>query len=91
MFYSVDFLLFPIIFLICTLQKILVEFELSGGLLNTLLGRKNSLDDLFYLDEDLYRGLMKLKHFANEGGDVESLDLYFTVRIIFCSFFALYP
>jgi hypothetical protein len=37
------------------------------------------VDDLYYLDEQLYRSLMQLKHFANAGGDVESLELYFEV------------
>lgn len=56
-----------------------MESEFSGGLLNILLGRTNQLDDLAYLDEELYRNLRHLKRMANEGGDIESLDLYFVV------------
>jgi len=58
-------------------EHILVESEFSGGFLNVLLGRTNSLDDLYLLDEQLYRSLMQLKHYANDGGDVESLELFF--------------
>jgi hypothetical protein len=61
------------------IQHILLESEFAGGFLNFLLDRKNAVDDLYYLDEQLYRSLMQLKHFANAGGDVESLELYFEV------------
>lgn len=53
--------------------------------MNILLGRNNQLDDLAYLDEELYRNLRTLKRIANEGGDIESLDLYFVVgNFILC-------
>jgi hypothetical protein len=65
--------------LLYPLQHILLESEFAGGFLNFLLDRKNAVDDLYYLDEQLYRSLMQLKHFANAGGDVESLELYFEV------------
>jgi hypothetical protein len=42
------------------------------------------VDDLYYLDEQLYRSLMQLKLHANQGGDVESLELFFEVSI--CDF-----
>ena len=56
-----------------------MESEFAGGLLNILLGRINQLDDLAYLDEELYRNLRTLKRMAMEGADIESLDLYFVV------------
>jgi hypothetical protein len=39
------------------------------------------VDDLYYLDEQLYRSLMQLKLHANQGGDVESLELFFEVCV----------
>lgn len=45
-----------------------------------LLGRTNSLDDLYHLDAALYRSLTNLKRFVfQEKGNVEDLDLYFDV------------
>jgi len=58
-------------------ENILLESEFAGGFLNFLLDRKNTLDDLYYLDEQMYRSLMQLKHHANNGGDLESLELFF--------------
>ena len=58
-------------------ERILLESEFAGGFLNMLLGRSNQLDDLFYLDEELYRSLMHLKHYAKAGGELESLELFF--------------
>jgi hypothetical protein len=74
----------PLLIILCKLssQHILLESEFAGGFLNFLLDRKNAVDDLFYLDEQLYRSLMQLKHFANSGGDVESLELYFEVCVL---------
>lgn len=56
-----------------------MESEFAGGLLNFLLDRKNAIDDLYHLDEQLYRSLMQLKHHANSGGDLDSLELFFEV------------
>ena len=64
------------------IQHLLLESEFAGGFLNFLLDRKNALDDLYYLDEQMYRSLMQLKHHANKGGDIESLELYFEVRLV---------
>lgn len=57
----------------------LLESEFAGGFLNILLGRSNSLDDLCYLDEQLHRSLLQLRQFAAEGGNLESLELFFEV------------
>ena len=61
-------------------QRMLIESEFAGGLLNVLLGRSNQLDDLYYLDEAMYRSLMNLKRHANSGGDLDALELFFEVR-----------
>jgi len=58
-------------------ERILMESEFAGGFLNILLGRTNSFDDLYYLDSQLYQSLVQLKKFANEGGNIDSLELYF--------------
>lgn len=56
------------------------QSELAPGFLNVLLGRTNSLDDLYHLDASLYRSLMNLKRFVfHEHGNVEDLDLHFDV------------
>ncbi|KAJ1422048.1 hypothetical protein B484DRAFT_332494 [Ochromonadaceae sp. CCMP2298] len=60
-------------------ERMLVESEFAPGFLNALLGHTNALDDLFHLDETMHRSLMQLKHHANAGGDIESLELYFEV------------
>ena len=60
-------------------QNILLESEFAGGLLNFLLDRRNALDDLYYLDEQVCRSLMQLKRHALSGGDIEGLELYFEV------------
>jgi hypothetical protein len=39
----------------------------------------NDGPDLYYLDEQMYRSLMQLKRFAMEGGNLESLELFFEV------------
>jgi hypothetical protein len=65
------------------IKKVLLESEFAGGFLNILLGRQNSLDDLYYLDEQLYKSLMQLKHFSNSGGDLDPLELFFEVYFIF--------
>ena len=51
----------------------------AGGFLNILLGRGNQIDDLCYLDEQLYKSLMNMKSFVQEGGDARSMDLRFEV------------
>eukprot|EP01036_Dinobryon_divergens_P023528 gene23528-31881_t len=58
-------------------ERVLLESEFAGGFLNILLGRSNSLDDLCYLDEQLHRSLLQLRQFAAEGGNLESLELFF--------------
>lgn len=59
-------------------EKILFQSELAPGFLNMLLGRTNSLDDLYHLDAALYRSLTNLKRFVfQEKGNMEDLDLYF--------------
>eukprot|EP01038_Epipyxis_sp_PR26KG_P007199 gene7199-9826_t len=65
-------------------EKLLFESEFAGGFLNVLLGRINDLDDLFSLDEQVYKSLMDLKHMANNDKDISSLELYFeTTRSVF--------
>lgn len=58
-------------------EGILIESEFCATFLNLLLGQKNQLDDLVLLDESLYRGILELKHYALQGGDVGTLDVFF--------------
>eukprot|EP00597_Dinobryon_sp_UTEXLB2267_P010571 CAMPEP_0170101272 /NCGR_PEP_ID=MMETSP0020_2-20130122/2160_1 /TAXON_ID=98059 /ORGANISM="Dinobryon sp., Strain UTEXLB2267" /LENGTH=1091 /DNA_ID=CAMNT_0010324337 /DNA_START=453 /DNA_END=3728 /DNA_ORIENTATION=- len=58
-------------------ERVLLESEFAGGFLNLLLGRTNSFDDLYYLDEQMYRSLVNLRQFASSGGDIKSLELFF--------------
>lgn len=46
--------------------------------MNKWLGRQSYLDDLSSLDEELYRGLIKLKQYD---GDFDDLALTFTVTV----------
>ena len=55
--------------------------------MNVLLGRTNSLDDLYHLEAELYRSLMNLKRYVfQEKGSVDELDLFFDVRIVVVCF-----
>lgn len=60
----------------------MLEAEFAGGFLNALLGRSNSIDDLYSLDEQMYRSLMQLKIFAFDGGNLDDLELFFEVNVI---------
>eukprot|EP01035_Chromulina_nebulosa_P018995 gene18995-24813_t len=62
-------------------EGILSEPQFSTIFLNILLGRFNQLDDLIYLDEQLYRSLINLKTFA-QTEDVSSLGLMFEIERI---------
>ena len=68
---------------ICMYNRTLVEATLSNVFLNSLLGKKNALDDLFSYDRALHRSLMALKQLAHQpvpAGDpdpVERLGLFF--------------
>ncbi|KAF9431813.1 hypothetical protein BGZ76_011669 [Entomortierella beljakovae] len=57
-------------------EGILVDAAFAGFFLSKCLGQINYLDDLPSLDPELYRGLMHLK---NYDGNVEDLELDFTV------------
>jgi ubiquitin-protein ligase E3 C len=61
-------------------EGILSEPQFAGGFLNILLGRRNQLDDLIYLDDAFYKSLINLKKHAAEGGDVDALGLTFSVE-----------
>jgi len=58
---------------------VLLESEFAGGFLNLLLGRTNNFDDLYYLDEQLYRSLVNLRQLASSGDDLKSLEITFEV------------
>lgn len=66
------------------MQRILLESEFAGGFLNVLLGRTNQLDDLYYLDDALYRSLMNLKHDAATGktAEIDAMELCFEVNFV---------
>lgn len=57
-------------------EGILVDVAFAGFFLAKWLGRQSFLDDLASLDPDLYNGLVFLKHYD---GDVGDLALNFTV------------
>ncbi|CAM9930780.1 unnamed protein product [Discosporangium mesarthrocarpum] len=59
-------------------EDILVEPQFSPVFLNKLLGKHNYIDDLYMLDSELYRNLMKLKSHVQEGGDIRDLSLTFS-------------
>jgi hypothetical protein len=42
-------------------ENILIEPVLSRVFLNRILGKKNTIDELSFIDSDLYKNLMKLK------------------------------
>jgi ubiquitin-protein ligase E3 C len=58
-------------------EQILVEPVFAKVFLNIFLGRVNHIDDLYFLDAELYRSLLKLKHMPEEGKDVSTLELFF--------------
>lgn len=37
----------------------------------------------FFLSLQMYKSLMQMKHYANQGGDVDALELYFEVQTLF--------
>ncbi|GMF80108.1 unnamed protein product [Phytophthora fragariaefolia] len=57
-------------------ENILVEPQFAAFFLNKLLGKFNYIDDLHSLDQELYKSLMRLKHYE---GNVEDLALTFSV------------
>ncbi|KAG7375690.1 hypothetical protein PHYPSEUDO_015574 [Phytophthora pseudosyringae] len=57
-------------------ENILVEPQFAAFFLNKLLGKFNYIDDLHSLDPELYKSLMRLKHYD---GNVEDLALSFSV------------
>ncbi|KAI9980729.1 hypothetical protein PInf_010048 [Phytophthora infestans] len=57
-------------------ENILVEPQFAAFFLNKLLGKFNYIDDLHSLDPELYKSLMRLKHYD---GNVEDLALTFSV------------
>ncbi|KAL3667809.1 hypothetical protein V7S43_007360 [Phytophthora oleae] len=57
-------------------ENILVEPQFAAFFLNKLLGKFNYIDDLHSLDPELYKSLMRLKHYD---GNVEELALTFGV------------
>ncbi|ETL93023.1 hypothetical protein L917_08734, partial [Phytophthora nicotianae] len=57
-------------------ENILVEPQFAAFFLNKLLGKFNYIDDLHSLDPELYKSLMRLKHY---NGNVEDLSLTFSV------------
>lgn len=66
----------------CIYEEILVDIAFAGFFLMKwrMAGEQNryrgTVNDLRDLDEELYKGLMKLK---NERGDVSAWDMYFTI------------
>jgi ubiquitin-protein ligase E3 C len=62
-------------------EQILIEPMFSLVFLNILLGRINHLDDLYSLDSEMYRSLVRLKHIAAQGEDLSSLGLFFEVTV----------
>lgn len=61
-------------------ESLLVDPQFSSLFLNVLLGKRNQMDDLALLDQELYANMKKLKHMAARGEDVGALDLYFEVQ-----------
>lgn len=57
-------------------EGILVDVAFAGFFLAKWLGRQSFLDDLASLDPDLYNGLIFLKHYDQDVGD---LALNFTM------------
>lgn len=64
-------------------EKNLVEPQFAGMFLNQLLGRKNFIDDLKSLDEQMYLSVMKLKQEFDNGLDVETLGMTFEVESVY--------
>jgi len=62
-------------------ESILVDMEFSNTFLTRMLGHFNHFNDLVYLDEDVYRSLLKLKHLGASGQDLAPLGLTFEVAV----------
>lgn len=60
----------------CLYEGILVDAEFAPFFLQKLLGIKNSFDDLYTLDPEIYDSLVKLRKYS---GDVEDLNLTFSI------------
>lgn len=60
-------------------ENILVESEFSPLFLNVLLGKRNSFDDLRYLDEQIYQSMRSMQDMYKQKYDIEELGLVFEV------------
>ncbi|GIX63427.1 HECT-domain (ubiquitin-transferase) domain-containing protein [Babesia caballi] len=60
-------------------EHILVEPVLSNVLLNLILGRRNTFDDLKYFDPELHRNLVSLRKMTAE--EIAALGLTFTTTV----------
>lgn len=63
-------------------EGILIESQFAGVFLNALLGRQNTMDDLVYLDEQIYRSLLSIKKHAEAGHDLRELGLFFEATTV---------
>eukprot|EP01041_Mallomonas_annulata_P005732 gene5732-11590_t len=64
-------------------ERILIESQFAGVFLNALLGRQNTIDDMIYLDEQVYRSLMMLKQQVANGEDIADLGIFFVANTEF--------
>lgn len=61
-------------------EKILLEPHFCGCFLNRILGRFNSVDDMVYMDMDIHKSLMTIKH-KSDDATLDSLELHFEVEV----------
>ncbi|EGW30711.1 uncharacterized protein SPAPADRAFT_155857 [Spathaspora passalidarum NRRL Y-27907] len=61
----------------CFYENVLIDISFAPFFLNKWCNMKNSINDLNYLDSELFVNLMKLTKMTNE--ELEALDLNFTI------------